>query len=251
MRFRHRPDSPQRVRQRTKSVVHVGARGFEPPTSWSQTTRSTKLSYAPSSDVILYHGYRLPASANSVTLRRKRTMKVKGLIFSALLGGITLTLRGQDAAPPAVDLYGTEKQPEITATPEPNGPDLPELSQLDEAFKRRSLSKEVDQRRLHIEWRQLKNQVVNDPEVRAAKAAAQATRTDLEKRNRLRDYYDVYYERMSALAASVEIKLALQRLKTSHVARLSQPRVRPSTDGSLPAPRASPGKKHKKKSHKW
>jgi hypothetical protein len=28
-------------------VVHVGARGFEPPTSWSQTTRSTKLSYAP------------------------------------------------------------------------------------------------------------------------------------------------------------------------------------------------------------
>ena len=25
----------------------IGARGFEPPTSWSQTTRSTKLSYAP------------------------------------------------------------------------------------------------------------------------------------------------------------------------------------------------------------
>jgi hypothetical protein len=87
--------------------------------------------------------------------------------------------------------------------------------------------------------------------VRAAKAAAQATRTDLEKRNRLRDYYNVYYERMSALASSAEMKLALQALKTSHVGRLSQPRVRPSTDGSLPAPRASPGKKHKKKSHKW
>ena len=28
-------------------VIDVGARGFEPPTSWSQTTRSTKLSYAP------------------------------------------------------------------------------------------------------------------------------------------------------------------------------------------------------------
>src|SRR5207249_12099544 len=28
---------------------NVGARGFEPPTSWSQTTRSTKLSYAPAS----------------------------------------------------------------------------------------------------------------------------------------------------------------------------------------------------------
>jgi hypothetical protein len=38
------------------SIIHVGARGFEPPTSWSQTTRSTKLSYAPNSGLILYHG---------------------------------------------------------------------------------------------------------------------------------------------------------------------------------------------------
>ena len=34
----------------------VGARGFEPPTSWSQTTRSTKLSYAPKCREVLYHG---------------------------------------------------------------------------------------------------------------------------------------------------------------------------------------------------
>jgi hypothetical protein len=180
-------------------------------------------------------------------------MKIKGLIFSALLSSMTLTLRGQDAAPPAVDLYATEKKPEVAATPslEANGPELPELSQLDEAFKQRSLSKEVDARRLHIEWRQLKNQVVNDPEVRAAKATAQAARTDLEKRNRLRDYYNVYYERMSALA-SVEMKLALQRFKTSHLARLSQPRVRPSTDGDMPTPKPTPeGKRKHKKRSKW
>jgi hypothetical protein len=36
------------------STVHIGARGFEPPTSWSQTTRSTKLSYAPNR-VNYYH----------------------------------------------------------------------------------------------------------------------------------------------------------------------------------------------------
>jgi hypothetical protein len=181
-------------------------------------------------------------------------MKTKGLIFSALLASMTLTLRGQDAAPPAVDLYATEKKPEVTATPFPeaNGPDLPELSQLDEAFKKRSVSKEVDGRRLHLEWRQLKNQLVNDPEVRAAKATAQAARTDLEKRNRLRDYYSVYYERMSALTASAEMKLALQGFKTSHLARLSQPRVRPSTDGDLPTPKPTPEGKHKhKKPHKW
>ena len=176
-------------------------------------------------------------------------VKIKGLIFSALLGSMTLILHGQDAAPPAVDLYSTEKQPEAAATPspEPNGPNLPELSQLDEAFKKRSLSKEVDQRRLHIEWRQLKNEVVSDPEVRAAKAIAQAARTDLEKRNRLRDYYNVYYERMSALASSVEMKLALQGLKTSHLARLNQPRVRPSTDSALPTPKPTPASKHKHK----
>lgn len=181
----------------------------------------------------------------------KLGMKIKRLIFSALLGSMTLTLRGQEAAPPDVDLYATEKQPEVTPSPEPNGPDFPEISKLDEAFKQKSLGKEVDERRLHIEWRQLKNKVANDPELLAAKAVAQAARTDLEKRNRLRDYYNVYYERMSALASSAEMKLALEGLKTSHLARLSQPRVRPSTDDSLPTPRPSPGKKQKKKSNKW
>jgi hypothetical protein len=181
---------------------------------------------------------------------KKLGMKIKGLIFSALLGSMTLTLRGQEAAPPDVDLYATDKQPEVTPSPRPNGPDFPEISKLDEAFKQRSLGKEVDERRLHIEWRQLKNKVVNDPELLAAKAAAQAARTDLEKRNRLRDYYNVYYERMSALASSPEIKLALEALKTSHLAHLSQPRVRPSTDGSVATPRPTPGKKHKKKSNR-
>src|SRR6187200_90366 len=35
------------VPSRARFAYAVGARGFEPPTSWSQTTRSTKLSYAP------------------------------------------------------------------------------------------------------------------------------------------------------------------------------------------------------------
>jgi hypothetical protein len=38
----------------------VGARGFEPPTSWSQTTRSTKLSYAPNSTRFLIMDTRFP-----------------------------------------------------------------------------------------------------------------------------------------------------------------------------------------------
>src|SRR5205823_12277209 len=35
------------IKHSSAVVAHIGARGFEPPTSWSQTTRSTKLSYAP------------------------------------------------------------------------------------------------------------------------------------------------------------------------------------------------------------
>ncbi len=175
-------------------------------------------------------------------------MKSIGLILLGILGGAALTLQAQDAAQPAVDLYEGEKQPNVTPTPypEPNGPGIPELPQLDEAFKPKSLGKEVDERRLHIEWRQLKNRIVNDPQVREAKAAAQAARTDLEKRNGLRNYYNVYYGRMSALAASVEMKLALEGLKAAHQESLNQPRVRPSTDGSLPTPTPTPGHQHKK-----
>jgi len=181
-------------------------------------------------------------------------MKIYGLIISAMLIGAALTLHGQEAAPPSVDLY----QPEVPATPSPppNGPELPELSQLDETFKQpKSLGKEADELRLHTEWRQLKNQTVNDPAVQAAKAFAQAARTDLEKRNRLRDYYNTYYERMSALATSAEIKLALEALKTCHQGLLAQPRVRPTPDTSTPTPSGTPAPKqpahkHKKKNRK-
>ena len=153
------------------------------------------------------------------------------LILLAILAG---TVDAQDTAPPAVDLYSGQKEPEVTATisPEPVAPNVPELSQLDEAFKPKSLGKEADQRRLHIEWRQLKNRVVNDPSVRVAKAAALAARTDLEKRDRLRNYYNVYYDRMSALAASAEMKLALEAFKTAYFKLIDQPRVRPSPTAS-------------------
>jgi len=172
---------------------------------------------------------------------------------------MALMLRGQDAAPPNVDLYEQQDQLEPTPSPEPpNGPELPEISQLDQNFsKPRSLGPQADELRVHKEWRQLKNRTVNDPEVQAAKAYAQAARTDLEKRNRLRNYYNVYYQRMSALAATPEIKLALQALKTSHQGLLAQPRVRPTPDTSTPSPTPSattapkkPADKHKTKKEK-
>jgi hypothetical protein len=184
-------------------------------------------------------------------------MKIYGLVVLGTLLGAAVVLHGQEAAPPSVDLYEEQNELDVTPAPEPTAPELPEISKLDEAFsKPRSLGKEADEARVHIEWRQLKNRTVNDPAVREAKAFAQAARTDLEKRKRLHNYYDIYYERMSALATTPEIKLALQGLKTSHQSKLDQPRVRPSAtpEGFTPTPTPSktrgakkPGKHKKKK----
>lgn len=186
-------------------------------------------------------------------------MKTCGLIlFSALLIA-ALILHGQEAAPPSVDLF-PEQEEEASPTPVPNGPELPDLKKLDDSFKPKSLGKEADTLQLHALWRELKNRTVNDPDVQAANKYAQAARTDLEKRKRLRSYYDIYYQRMSALATTPQLKLALQALKESHQIILAQPKVRPSptpvrSGTPSPTPAGTPVKKQpkekkKKKIHK-
>jgi hypothetical protein len=176
-------------------------------------------------------------------------MKRHASILLVMLVGAALVIRGQEAAPPSVDLYEGQEQPEPTPSPPPNGPELPELKQLDQSFKPPSLGPDAEGAKLRIEWRQLRNRTVNDPAVQAAKTYAQSARTDLEKRHRLREYYDVYYQRMSALATTPEIKLTLQSLKTSHQGSLAQPRVRPTPPGS-PTPQPAPAKKKQQQKHK-
>ena len=191
-------------------------------------------------------------------MRQQIGMKTYGLIVSTALLIAALILHGQEAAPPSVDLFPEQQEEDMTPSPPPNGPELPELKQLDDSFKPKSLGKDADTLRVHVLWRELKNRTVNDPEVQIAKKYAQAARTDLEKRNRLRSYYDIYYQRMSALATTPELKLALQALKTVHQNILAQPRVRPTPEPSgtpSATPSATPVKKkpkekHKKKIHK-
>ena len=172
-------------------------------------------------------------------------MKINGLIISAVIGSMTLMSLAQDAAPPSVD-FGSRKNEQNVPAPAPSvPPDLPELSQLDQVFKRTSLGKEADERRLHIEWRHLANQAANDPDVVAAKTVVHSAHTDLEKRQLLREYYNLYYGRMRARAATAEMKTALDQLKEAHLSQINQPRVRPATDGALPTP--TPEHKHKNK----
>ena len=154
-------------------------------------------------------------------------------------------VRGQDAAQPAVDLQSRDQQATVPVPTPANPPDVPELSKLDEAFKQTSLGKAADEYRLRIELRRLQNLVVNDPAVVSAKDAAEAARTDLGKRQRLRDYYNVYYGRVRSLTSNPETQAAVDKSKAEHLALLNQPRVRHETDGALPTP--PPGKKPKKK----
>ena len=177
------------------------------------------------------------------------------ILFSALLIA-ALMMHGQEAAPPSVNLFPEEEEEEASPTPPPNGPELPDLKKLDETFtKPKSLGTDADALRIHALWRQLKNRTVNDPDVQAAKKYAQAARTDLEKRKRLSSYYELYYQRMSALATTPELKVALHALKETHQAVLAQPRVRPTPKSEFsgtpsPTPTSTPFKKKNKEKHK-
>jgi hypothetical protein len=171
-------------------------------------------------------------------------MKLVSLVMLAMVAAGITPVRGQDTAQPAVDLHAKGRSPEILPTPIPEkSPELPELSQLDEIFKQTSLGTTADGYRMHVEWRKLQNQVANDPAVVVAKKAAESARTDLEKRKRLGDYYNIYYERMQALAGTPEMKAALDGFKAGHLAWLVQPRVRPTpspASSATPAPSATP-----------
>ena len=126
-------------------------------------------------------------------------------------------------------------------------PALPSVEQLDALFKQTPLGKAADEARLHAQWRDLSNQTVNEPDLVAARASAEAAMTDLEKRQRLRAYYTTYFDRMRGRASSQELKDFIDARKADQLALLAQNRVRPgSTPAVKTSPTISPKGKHKK-----
>jgi len=126
--------------------------------------------------------------------------------------------------------------PQTSPTPPPTegpAPRIPSLDELDQAFKQSSLGKAADEARLHAQWRELSNRIINDRDLVEARAHAGQAKTDLEKRHRLRAYYTMFYDRMRAQANSPELKSYIDTHKAQHLALLAQNRVRPS-----PAPPA-------------
>jgi hypothetical protein len=125
---------------------------------------------------------------------------------------------------PADVLAPAERVAQPAATPLP----LPPVSQLDDAFKEKPISTSAEATQRRAQWRELRNQVANDAEIKAARRKADAARTDLQKRVLLRAYYELYFGRMIALAADPGLKAYLTARRTEHLSSLPQPRVRPS-----------------------
>src|SRR5438105_6871947 len=126
--------------------------------------------------------------------------------------------------------------PQISPTPPQNegpAPRIPAIDDLDQAFKQSSLGKAADEARLHAQWRELSNRIINHPDLVESRAQAGRAKTDLEKRHRLRAYYTMFYDRMRAQAGSPELKNYIDTHKAQYLALLAQNRVRPS-----PAPPA-------------
>jgi len=186
--------------------------------------------------------------------------------FLLAIGAIALSLSSIRAQEPPLPAKAESPTPSPSSTrPELNIPDIPmsveppklvpdasdatprpssspaqakkaaALSELDAAFQQSPLAQAAEEQRLHLEWRQLQNRAAHDPEVVEAKAAAARAKTDLEKRNRLRAYYNVYYAHMQALASASEVKKYLDGQKANALNLLNQPKVRPT-----PTPHPSP-----------
>ncbi|HXM33288.1 MAG TPA: hypothetical protein VN921_06515 [Chthoniobacterales bacterium] len=140
---------------------------------------------------------------------------------------------------PEIPVEPPQLVPDSSPGPSPVAPahksKAPPLSELDAAFQRSPLGQLEQEHRLHIAWRELQNRAAHDPEVVAAKAAIDGTRTDVEKRERVRAYYKIYYAHMQALADTPELKNYLEGKKNEALGGLAQPRVRPT-----PKPKTTP-----------
>lgn len=111
--------------------------------------------------------------------------------------------------------------------PEPTAPDLQLLNAL---FKESSLGKTADEHRLHEQAAALKVRIRNDQDLHKLKAFAQQAPTDLEKRRRLKVYYDTFYKKLSALADTPDLKAYIKAQRAGNELLLLQPHVRHETD---------------------
>src|SRR5436190_22605524 len=165
-------------------------------------------------------------------------MKFLSATMAALILGAMLLLAQEPPLPSATETPAPSPSarpqldiPDIPMTVEPSPlvpntspapkKNVPSLSELDAAFQHSSLGAAVEEQRLHLEWRKLKNRASQDAAVMAAKKAINEARTDPEKRDLARAYYKIFYGRMLALAETPEVKAYVEQKKKDAINGLS------------------------------
>jgi hypothetical protein len=76
----------------------------------------------------------------------------------------------------------------------------------------------------------LEARIRNDQDLHAIKASAARAPTDLERRHRLKAYYDLYYKKLRSMAETPDLKSYLDAQEAAHKLTLLQPRVRHQSD---------------------
>jgi len=166
--------------------------------------------------------------------------KINPCLITVSLFAVATPVFGQAAVSSSANAEATAT-PQVSPAPaEGQAPRIPAIDELDQAFKQTSLGKAADEARLRAQSRELSNRIINDPDLVSARIKADEMKTDLEKRQQLRAYYTMFYDRMRALAATPELKNYIDAHKIQHLALTAQNRVRPS-----PAPAATPKPKRK------
>jgi hypothetical protein len=117
----------------------------------------------------------------------------------------------------------------------PKIPSAPDIAALSAFFKQTSLGKKADEQRLHLETAKLEVQIRNDSELHQLRADALRERTDLERRHRLRTYYQAYYKKLRGLATTPELKKHIDAEEAGRELSLLQPKVRHETDQAVAA----------------
>src|SRR5437667_3570780 len=155
-------------------------------------------------------------------------MKFLSATMAALILGAMLLLAQEPPLPSATETPAPSPSarpqleiPDIPMTVEPSPlvpntspapkKNIPSLPELDAAFQHSSLGAAVEEQRLHLEWRKLKNRVSQEADVIAAKKAIAGAQTDPEKRDLTRAYYKLFYGRMEALAETPDVKTYLEQ----------------------------------------
>lgn len=104
--------------------------------------------------------------------------------------------------------------PADIADPIPTGPRIEKSTNTEDEMKAR------------IRLRELKTKVSREPKVVAALERANTARTDQEKRDALKDYYELFYTRIEKLDGSLKKRVAEMRRQS--INRLKQTRVDPT-----------------------